>query len=178
MIPPPLATARLHLRRREREDAAALFATMSDPDAMRWWSRAPFATVAELGEYFAPAEGASDWRAWAITLAGGSDAIGFVSVGRRRAGVAEIGYLIGTEHRGHGYAREAVAAVLDQLLGVEGHRRVFADVDPDNAASIRLLEALGFRREGVLRAEWETHIGVRDSVILGLLADEWKLSGR
>jgi RimJ/RimL family protein N-acetyltransferase len=51
---------------------------------------------------------------------------------------------------------------------------VFADTDPENAASIALLERLGFRREGLLRGEWETHIGVRDSVILGLLRDEWR----
>lgn len=175
MTTPPLTTARLHLRRREPADAEALFATMSDAAAMRWWSRAPFASVAELREYFTPFE---EWRAWAITLPGASGTIGFVSAGRRRAGVAEIGYLLAREHGGHGYAREAVAGVIDHLFATEGHRRVFADTDPDNARSIRLLEALGFRREGLLRAEWETHIGVRDSVILGLLADEWKLSDR
>ena len=43
---------------------------------------------------------------------------------------------------------------------------------------IALLERLGFRREGLLRAEWETHIGVRDSVILGLLRDEWRSARR
>ena len=58
----------------------------------------------------------------------------------------------------------------------EGKRRVFADTDPENAASNRLLETLGFRREGLLRAEWETHIGVRDSVIWGLLREEWQCS--
>jgi RimJ/RimL family protein N-acetyltransferase len=51
---------------------------------------------------------------------------------------------------------------------------VFADTDPENAPSIALLERLGFRREGLLRGEWETHIGVRDSLILGLLRDEWR----
>ena len=63
--------------------------------------------------------------------------------------------------------------LLDQLFD-NGARRVFADTDPENDASIALLQRLGFRREGVLRAEWETHIGVRDSVILGLLKDEWR----
>ena len=41
-------------------------------------------------------------------------------------------------------------------------------------ASNRLLEGLGFTLEGRLRGEWETHIGVRDSYIWGLLAAEWK----
>lgn len=171
---PPIATPRLHLRRREPRDAAALFPTMSDAAAMRWWSRPPFASAEELAAYFAATSPASGWRAWAITRLGGTAAIGFVTAGHRRAGVAEIGYLLARDAWGHGIAREAVTGLLDRLFGAEEHRRVFADVDPDNAASLRLLETLGFRREGMLRAEWETHIGVRDSVILGLLAGEWR----
>ncbi len=34
--------------------------------------------------------------------------------------------------------------------------------------------AIGFQREGHLRAEWETHIGIRDSLIFGMLAAEWR----
>ena len=52
-------------------------------------------------------------------------------------------------------------------------RRVMADTDPDNVASIRLLEKLGFQKEGRLRGEWEIHIGIRDSLIFGLLREEW-----
>ena len=63
--------------------------------------------------------------------------------------------------------------MLDQLLVAEGQRRVFADTDPDNRFSIGLLQKLGFQLEGHLRAEWETHIGVRDTLLFGLLRDEW-----
>lgn len=63
--------------------------------------------------------------------------------------------------------------VIDQLLITEGQRRVFADTDPDNRFSVGLLTKMGFVLEGHLRAEWETHIGVRDSLIFGLLRDEW-----
>ena len=64
--------------------------------------------------------------------------------------------------------------MIDQLFD-EGQRRVFADTDPENVSSLALLERLGFRREGLLRGEWATHLGVRDSVILGLLRDEWRV---
>ena len=70
-------------------------------------------------------------------------------------------------------AAEAVTRVIDQLFA-EGQRRVFADTDPDNVASRRLLERLGFRLEGMLRGEWETHIGVRDTALYGLLREEWR----
>jgi ribosomal-protein-alanine N-acetyltransferase len=67
---------------------------------------------------------------------------------------------------------EAVSRVIDQLFA-EGQRRVFADTDPENVQSRGLLERLGFKLEGVLRGEWETHIGVRDTTLYGLLRDEW-----
>ena len=160
------------LRARLPDDADALFATMSDVEAMRWWSRAPFASVDELRDHFAESD--PRWRCWAITRADGQDrAIGFVAAGeKRQGGVSELGYLLAREAWGAGIAAEAVSAVIDRLF-TEGQRRMFADTDPDNHASNRLLERLGFQREGLLRAEWETHIGVRDSVVWGLLADEW-----
>jgi len=162
---------RLTLRPRQPADAEALFATMADPQAMRWWSRAPFDSVEELRGYFSGDEG-SDWRSWTIVHSGGNRAIGFVSAGRKRDGVSEIGYLLARDAYGHGYAREAVALLIDHLF-VQGSRRVFADTDPDNVRSIALLTALGFTFEGRLRAEWQTHIGVRDSLIYGLLSEEW-----
>jgi ribosomal-protein-alanine N-acetyltransferase len=66
-----------------------------------------------------------------------------------------------------------VACVIDHLFVTERQRRVFADTDPDNVRSNALLKALGFTLEGRLRAEWETHIGVRDTFLWGLLATEW-----
>jgi RimJ/RimL family protein N-acetyltransferase len=72
--------------------------------------------------------------------------------------------------RGQNLAARALAIVINDAFDRLGARRIFADIDPDNAASIRTFEKLGFQREGVLRAAWETHIGVRDSVIMGLTA--------
>lgn len=63
--------------------------------------------------------------------------------------------------------------MLDLLFREEGVRRVFADTDPDNAGSNQLLKRLGFTLEGRLRGDWETHIGVRDTNLWGLLAAEW-----
>jgi len=169
---PVLETERLRLRARTVDDADALFPTLSDPAAMTYWSHAPFETVAAVRDSFA--EPSAIWRAWAITRHGDDLAIGFVAVGEKRAGaVSEIAYLLDRTHAGAGLAREAVARVLDQLFVAERQRRVFADTDPDNLRSNRLLESLGFTLEGRLRAEWETHIGVRDTFLWGVLATEW-----
>lgn len=145
---------------------------------MRWWSSGPHATLADTIAYLQPGTGGTTWRSWAITVHGDDAAIGTLSATERRPHVTEIGYLLARSAWGRGYAREAVARLIDWLIADQAVRRVYADCDPDNIASIALLEALGFRREGLLRAEWETHIGVRDSLILGLLASEWASRSR
>lgn len=168
----PIVTPRLLLRGRGPEDAAALFPLFCDPDIMTWWSRAPFDSVEELRADFAVRD-QGNWRSWTITRPTDDRAIGFVSTGERRPGVWEIGYLLGRDWQGQGFAREAVSAMISHLFEM-GQRRVFADTDPDNRASIALMERLGFTLEGRLRQEWHTHIGVRDSLIFGLLASEWR----
>ena len=168
---------RLCPRPRRESDAEALFPTMSHPDPMRYWSSAPFTSVADLRKDFASTESPTcTWKIWAVTKLDSDTAIGFVAASSKRKGVSEIGYLIAREELGNGYGREAVGMLISQLFG-EGQRRVFADVDPDNRGSIKLLETLGFKLEGRLRAEWEMHIGIRDSLIYGLLVNEWKNAG-
>ncbi|CAN5252490.1 GNAT family N-acetyltransferase [soil metagenome] len=167
------ASARLAMRPQRIADAEALFAAYGDADLMRYWSGPPHASVAETCEYLGARVGLSAWRGWALTRGCDDTAIGTLAAGERRPGVVEIGYLFARAHWGQGYAREGVSRLIDLLIREEGARRVFADTDPDNAGSNRLLAALGFTLEGVLRAEWETHIGVRDTNLWGLLADEW-----
>jgi RimJ/RimL family protein N-acetyltransferase len=71
---------------------------------------------------------------------------------------------------GHGYAREAVPLALGHAFGKLALNRVEADADPRNLPSCRLLERLGFTREGLLRERWRVGDDVQDSVIYGLLA--------
>ena len=171
---PVIETERLRLRPRTFDDAESLYPTLSDAELMTWGSRAPFTSIDEVREYFVPNERSAGWHAWVITRHGDDRAIGFLSAGeKRQGGVTEIGYMLERAAWGSGIAREAVAGLITHLFA-HGQRRIFADTDPENAASNRLLESLGFILEGRLRAEWETHIGVRDSFIWGLLASEWK----
>ncbi|WP_428835739.1 GNAT family N-acetyltransferase [Sphingomonas rustica] len=173
MILPVLETARLRLRGIGPEDAEALHPAMTDDALMTWWSSAPHTDLAQTRDYLTYAPATDGMRSWAITRAEDDRAIGWVTVIHKRAGVSEVGYLLAREHWGAGMMAEAVSRVLDLLFREEGQRRVFADTDPDNLGSRTLLERLGFKLEGVLRAEWETHIGVRDTTLYGLLRDEW-----
>lgn len=168
------SSERLVMRPQGIEDAEAMHEAYRDEKVMRYWSSGPHVDLDETRAYLAPRIDKPDWRGWTITLADTGEVIGTLAAGARRPGLSEIGYLVIRRHWGRGYAREAVGRLLDLLFREEGHRRVMADTDPDNAGSNGLLTRLGFTLEGRLRGEWETHIGVRDSLIWGLLAEEWK----
>jgi RimJ/RimL family protein N-acetyltransferase len=171
---PVMQTERLTMRALRVEDAEALHPMYSDAEANTYGSHPATVTLDDTVARLEHAVADADWRAWAITLKGDDVAIGTVACYEKRQGkVTEIGYILKRAHWGNGYVTEAVAAMID-LLFAEGQRRIFADTDPDNAPSIAVIKRLGFTLEATLRAEWETHIGVRDSLIWGLLEDEWK----
>ena len=175
---PLLRTGRLVLRPLTRADAAALFPSFSDPEVMRFWSCAPFASEEELAEWLVPESGWEHGRSWAVAESEAGPAIARLSAIDRGDGITELGWLVVRERQGQGIAREALAALIDHLFAVERRRRLYADIDPDNAASNRLVETLGFTLEGRLREQWTTHIGRRDSLIWGLLANEWPPQAR
>lgn len=167
-----LRTERLTLRPLRLSDADSLHPAFADEALMHWWSSGPHSDPARTRDYVAGNVDSDDYPTWAITL-GDDVAVGWVVLPPRRDGVAEIGYILRRDHWGRGIAREAVTAVIDHGFDGLGLRRIYADTDPENEASIGLLKSLGFTLEGRLRGEWETHIGVRDSFIWGLLRDEW-----
>jgi RimJ/RimL family protein N-acetyltransferase len=171
---PGLRTKRFVLRALTRADVPALYPSFADPRVMHWWSRGPFESEAELAEWLVPDSGWEHGRSWAVAESEEGPAIARLAAMDRGDDVTEIGYLVVRERQGQGIAGETLAALIDHLFRTEGRRRVFADVDPDNTASNRLLERLGFTLEGRLREHWTTHIGRRDSLIWGLLAEEWR----
>jgi [ribosomal protein S5]-alanine N-acetyltransferase len=173
MAAPTLRTPRLILRQLRLADAPSLHVAMSDKAHMRWWSSAEHKNVAETQAYIG-------WNAsedeghlcWAITERN-DQALGWVILMPRRDGVQEVGYILRPDHGGRGLTKEAVWAAVGYGFSALGLRRIMADIDPENIASIRLVEALGFRLEGQLRDEWKTHIGIRDSLIYAVLARDW-----
>ncbi len=173
---PVLTTQRLHLRPLRVDDAAALHPVFADEDLMRWWSSASHKNFAETQEYVKENCEGKGWQTWAITMVGNEQALGWVVFIRPeyKNNVREIGFILSRSAWGKAIAREAVSRVIQHGFDQLDLRRIYADVDPDNIASIKLLEKLGFKQEGYLRQEWETHIGVRDSLIFGLLRDDWQ----
>lgn len=168
-----LRTERLVLRPLRADDAGAMHIAMSDVQLMTWWSSAPHKTLQETADYVAINADPKRYMTWAITL-DNDEALGWVVMIDRREKVSEIGYILRRSHWGKGIAREAVSCVIEHGWDALGLRKIIADTDPDNEASNKLLKDMGFEKEGYLRSEWETHLGVRDSILWGLLKAEYK----
>lgn len=107
---------------------------------------------------------------WAITEDGG-EALGRIGLFVEREGVGEIGIIMVPAATGRGLASKALKLVVDYGFGPLDLHRIAADIDPDNNASISLFLRGGFQREGLLRGNWKTHLGVRDTVMMAKLRD-------
>jgi RimJ/RimL family protein N-acetyltransferase len=170
MNPPTLESPGVVLRPLEVADAEALFAAHGDPETHHYWSSPAHRNVDETARYIAETLAIDGAHVWAITESGG-EALGRVALFARREGVGEVGIIMRREASGRGLASKALNLVIAYGFGPLGLHRIFADIDPDNSASLSLFLRAGFQREGLLRGNWKTHLGVRDSVIMGKLRD-------
>jgi [ribosomal protein S5]-alanine N-acetyltransferase len=109
----------------------------------------------------------------AVGLADGSCA-GWVNWRKSgKYGNYEIGIALFPEHRGRGVGTEAQRQLVEYLFKTTTVHRLEAGTEIDNVAEQRSLEKVGFRREGVLRGLYFRDGSWRDSVIHGLLREEW-----
>lgn len=88
-------------------------------------------------------------------------------------GYGEIAYQIGESHQGRGIGRSAVGALIEKVFDETLLRRLTATIAVDNQPSRRLVESLGFVREGVLREHFLIGGEPMDEVVYGLLRSEW-----
>lgn len=177
VLPPALPVLRgdnVLLRPPRGDDRDALFALYSAPEVMRYWSTPAWSELAATDAWFGRNdEGLLDGSAatWAICQAHDDALIGTVSLHAifPAQARAEVGYALHPAHWGRGLARQAVRLALGFGFDTLGLRRIEADTDPLNVASCRLLEALGFAREGLLRERWQVGGTSSDTAFFGLL---------
>ena len=88
---------------------------------------------------------------------------------------AEVGYVLARAHWGQGLMREALQGLCGHAFSAMGLRRLEAEVNPANSASVGVLRAVGFTQEGCLRKRWVAKGSAPyDTLFFGLLADEWR----
>ncbi|TSD84221.1 GNAT family N-acetyltransferase [Mycobacterium sp. KBS0706] len=136
--------------------AEGLFDGLADPALYRFIPQEPPADAAALRARFerlaarrSPA-GDQAWLNWAIRLPDGSHA-GLVEATVGSTGAADIAYFVFRRCQGRGIGRRAVGAVVDALAAEPATTAIGASIDTRNAASIALVEALGFERTGLIR---------------------------
>jgi RimJ/RimL family protein N-acetyltransferase len=86
----------------------------------------------------------------------------------------EIGYAISPEERGKGYTTEAVCLLLDYAFLTTQVVRIQAHTDVRNVASQRILEKVGFTKEGTNRQSYFANGELHDMFVFSILRKEWK----
>lgn len=176
---PTLVGDRVRLRPVVDADAPALLEVFGDPDVARYLG-IPLLTDLDdargMAAEIAAGARSGELLQWALTADGDDRLVGTCTLARISwsAERAEVGFAIGAAHWGRRLASRAVPLVVGFAFESLALHRLEADVDPRNEASLRLLDRLGFRREGYLRERHKVDDERQDSVMLGLLAPEWR----
>jgi len=176
--PPFLETSRLCLRGLRPGDEEAIYALLSDERVVRFMLFPEF-TRERAHRFVArlqapPGVGEPPQLVLALTERASPAAIGLCGlVLRPQLEEAELWYLLQPALWGRGVVTEAVRALVGYGFGDLTLHRVWASCLPENPASARVLEKLGFRREGFLRQNLRIHGEWRDSYLYAVLAAEW-----
>jgi ribosomal-protein-serine acetyltransferase len=176
-----IRTERLRLEPADPSHAEGLWAAVeSSLDQLRPWLPWTETTSPEdlrlfLERAVADWEGSRQW-AFVITETQTREPIGTVGLGHYDflSGMASLGYWIRTDRSGWGLMTEAASSVIRFGFDRLGLRRIELRAAPENSASVRVAEKVGFKREGLLRSAGRgADAGLyHDHLIFGLLKDE------
>lgn len=174
--PVTLTTLRLNLRPLCHEDVCPLFAMWSDAAAMRF----SFPAMTGLDQAtdritrLLKKSSQGEDLICAVELRTTGEVLGTCMLfhADEQCQRAEIGFSLQRAHWRNGYMNEAASMLIEHAFDTLNLRRIEADIDPRNVASARLLERLGFVREGLLRERWIVGDEVSDSALYGLLESD------
>jgi ribosomal-protein-alanine N-acetyltransferase len=110
---------------------------------------------------------------WVVTVSdrfAGQLTVGSIVWGSSRS--AQVGYWIDEAYAGHGVIPTALAMAVDHCFGVVGLHRIEASIRPENHASRRVVEKLGFRDEGLRQRQLHINGAWRDHLCYALTVEE------
>ena len=168
-----LETQRLTLTPITAEDRAFLYPIMADPEVMAHWDSDaiddPDVVDSILSAQLEDMAVGGAWY-WAMRLTKGDGFVGCCDLSDIdwRHHRAEVGFIMGKDAWGQGYALEAMRAVM-AFAASHGIRRLWARTHVGNGRSDSLLERLGFEQEGYLRGHIDRDGERRDCRLWGML---------
>lgn len=179
---PVLRTDRLRLRPFTDADGDDLFAMHRSTEVMRYWDSPAWDDRDRAERFVAMCRKIADEGTGArVAIDRASDGafVGWCALTDWNPDYrsASLGYCLVEAVWGHGYATEAADAVLRWAFDTLDLNRVQSETDTRNLASARVLEKVGFVREGTLREECVVNGEVSDTWVFGLLRREWEPSG-
>lgn len=175
---PRVAGERVTLRPLGDHDLPALLEIFGDREVMRFWSSPPIAGADGARALLDDIRGhfqAGTLFQWGIARADDDAIVGTTTIFHvdREHRRGEIGFALGRAHWGRGYASDAVTLLIRFAFEQLELHRLEADPDPQNLASIKVLEKQGFKHEGLLRERYFLDGAPQDAAYYGLLRHEW-----
>lgn len=172
---PELHSDRLLLRQLNESDVNEIFFLRSDARVLKYQDRKAAASVDEALEWItlmASIQKKKEGISWAICLKNNPQLIGTFNLWnfQKENYRAEVGYSLHPEWQGKGIMREAMKLCLDYAFKQIQLHSLEANVNPDNAASINLLQAHNFVKEAHFRENYYYDGKFLDSAIYSLLA--------
>ncbi|MBO5105572.1 MAG: GNAT family N-acetyltransferase [Clostridia bacterium] len=150
-----LFTERLRLRAPSFLDVSDVFEFCSDPASSKYADWYPHNFKSDTRDFLAWLKRKSSDKSytWVIEHREDEKVIGTISIvdADYSGKIFTVGYTLSKIYQHNGYATEALKALTDYLFGELFAERVQAKVIPENEASCRLLERVGFKKEGTLK---------------------------
>ena len=176
---PLIDTERLLLRQVDKTDVNEIFFLRSDEKIMKYLDKAPARDLDDAYKYI---QMISDLEknnldvTWAITLKGNTKLLGTICFWniQKEHYRAELGYVLHPEYWRKGFMQEALTVVLKYGFNVMKLHSVEAHVNPNNIASIKLLEKNGFIREAYFKEDYFYDGKFLDTAVYSLLTSEHK----
>ena len=173
----PLSDGDISLRPSRDADATAKRAWGRDSEILRWTDFPADATEDDIRAWDDVTEQerrAGGGVSFTIATAAGDEVLGACNlrIHTEDTRIGELGYVLAPGARGHGVATRAVALLISWCFETAGLERIQALIHPDNRDSRRVVQRLGFHREGLLRAYRDRHGNRQDRVCYSLLPGE------
>ena len=180
---PVLETKDLILRKPVMKDAKDIYRYASDPEVARYVLWDPHRSLSETRTFIRFLRSrirAGYPSSWAVTLRETGTVIGTIGFiwysDENRS--AELGYSFSREYWNHGYATQALTAVIDALFRSLPINRLEAQHDVRNPASGRVMEKSGLRQEGILRDRIMNKGEYVNVALYAILRSDWKTAQR
>jgi RimJ/RimL family protein N-acetyltransferase len=175
-----LQSRRIILRPVSIQDAREIFSYRSDPGIYEYQSWQP-KSLDEVEEFInhriaGEPDQPDTWFQFAICKTGSGELLGdcglhFIGEENRQV---EFGITLKRNEQGRGYATEALELIFKYVFGDLKKHRIFASVDPNNLASIRLCERMAMRKEGHFRESQWVKDHWADDMVFAMVDREWE----